>query len=186
MLRLALYAAALLAVGTGCLNNARRVGLTEATSMTAEDHRLWTRPTEVGYEMGGEIAGTATSRKILFIFNIGESKPPTTDVLAVVGGGGGAGLGSVGSFAAYKAVSEAQVEGIYVTRLESDSTTGFLGLWSSTTVTLYGRALKLKSYGPISEDRADQWRFRNNMPNVVVVKEGSADVMLPLKVTPGR
>lgn len=185
MTRLVTLAVAILVIATGCATNARRVGLTEATRMVAEDHRLWTRPTEVGYEMGGEIAGTATARKVLFIFNVGESKPPQTEFLAVLTGGG-AGLDNTGSFAAYKAVSEAQVEGIYVTRVETDSVTGFLGLWSTETVTLYGRALKLKSYGPISEERADQWRFRNNMPNVVVVKEGSADVMLPINVRGGR
>jgi hypothetical protein len=171
-----------LLVLAGCANNGRHVGLKNKAAMAAEAHGLWTRPTEVGFKMGGEITGTATSNRVLG-FNVGEAKPNVSlPVPGILGGAGGRiSLDPVEEFAAYKAVEDAKAEGIYLTRVEEESN-GFLFFYRTRTVTVYGRALTLENYGPISEKRADQWRFRGAMPEVVVVKEGKADIMLPVDV----
>ncbi len=171
----------LLAVAAaGCANNARKVNLANQASLAVEAHGMWTRPTEVGYAMGGEISATAEARRILG-FNVGESKPGGVSVAAILSPlTGGDGLGAVESFAAYKAVTEARAEGIYVTRIETDRN-GFLFFFNRQTVTIYGRALTLEDYGPVEEARADRWRYRNYQPEAVVVKEGSVDVLIPME-----
>lgn len=163
-----------------CANNSRHIGLQNGTSLSAERHGMWTRPSEVGFKMGGEIGASATASRVLG-FNVGESKPATS-VAAVLGPLTGARkLDNNAGFAAYKAVQDNGAEGIYVTRIERESS-GFLFFYRKQTVTVYGRALTLADYGPITEKRADQWRFRNTGPDLVVVKEGDAQVQLPIEV----
>ena len=174
-----LIAVAAVATLSACAHNSRSVGMVDKTNLRAENHTVWTRPTEVGFQLGGEISASATARRVLG-FNVGESKPGSS-VLAVFAPFSGAKLSPVGSFAAYKAVTDARAEGIYVTRVETESS-GFLFFSNNETVTVYGRALTMKDYGPIKEARADRWRYRDYGADTVVVKEGRAEVNLPVEV----
>lgn len=169
---------------SACATNSRHTGLVNETSLVAESHTMWTRPTEVGYKMGGEISSSATANRVLG-FNVGESKPPGVDVAAVLGpllgGKGETSLSPVAAFAAYKAVTESRAEGIYITRIETEGS-GFLFFYNTQTVTVYGRALTLENLGPIDQERADRWRYRRYSPNLVIVKDGDADIDLPVNV----
>lgn len=164
-------AIAVLALATGCATNARKVKLQNEAALAAEAHGLWTRPTEIGFKMGDEISATAKATKV-FGFNTGESKPGGVNLSVVTSGLGGTGanLSTTGQFAAHKAVTEAGAEGIYVTRVETDSK-GFPFIVRRETVTVTGRALTLDNYGPVEEGRADQWRFRRFQPKTVVIKD---------------
>lgn len=168
---------ALATLATACTSNARKVQLQNAASLNVDAHTLWSRPTEVGYRVGDQIFATATSDKVLG-FHVGEARPGS-DVLSVVLPPSGGGLSPLEEFAAYKAVAESGAEGIYVTRIESESR-GFLFFFRHQEVTLYGRALTLQDYGPVAENRADLWRFRKYQPEVVVVKDGEANLTVPI------
>lgn len=160
-----------IALATGCATNSRRAKLQNEAALASENHEMWTRPTEVGFKMGDEISATAKATKVLWM-NTGESKVGGVSLSIVSGlSGTGASLSQTGQFAAYKAVTGAGVEGIYVTRVESENK-GIFPFWRNETVTVYGRALTIDNYGPVDEDRADKWRFRRFGPKTVVVKEG--------------
>ena len=168
---------------SGCASNARNVKLASQASISAESHGMWTRPAEIGFAVGKEISASATTQKVLG-FNVGESKPRggfSVSAILSPANTGAAKLSATEEFAAYKAVAGAGVDGIYVTRIETDRS-GFLFFSQRTTATVYGRAMKLKDYGPVSEDRADDWRFRGYRPDVVVIKDGKTDVNLPIEV----
>ena len=172
-----------LTLASSCATNARRVKLVNEASVAAESMGMWTRPTEVGFTLGEEISGTAISNRVIG-FNVGESKPAGS-VAAVLGpllgsGPGNTALSATESFAAFKAVTEAEAEGIYITRIESESR-GFLFLYRTNKVTVHGRALHIEDYGAITQDRADEWRFRNRQPDVVVIKDGETTVSLPIE-----
>ncbi len=133
--------------------------------------------------------GEADSLRV-FGFNVGESKPSGSIVTAifgvagaVAGGKGQAKLDAVEEYAAFKAVEQANADGIYVTRVATEST-GFLFFYRQRRVTVYGRTLKLHNLGAVDQARADEWRFRNRQPNVVVIKEGETNVSLPIEVPP--
>ena len=161
-------------VVTGCATNSRRIKLQEEAALVAENQGLWTRPSEVGFKLGDEITGTAVSTRVLG-FNVGEAKNARNILNFGVIDGTGARLSSTGQFAAYKAVTDAKAEGIYVTRVQVESK-GVLVFWTTETVTVYGRALTLTDYGPVDQERADEWRFREYGPKVMVIKEGEVDV----------
>jgi hypothetical protein len=159
-----------LAVATGCATNSRRIKMQNEAALEAQNHGLWSRPTEIGFKMGDEISDTAIGKKV-FGFNVGESKSGGMSLSIVAGlGGTGASLSQTGQFAAYKAVTGAGAEGIYVTRVESDSS-GFFPFFKREQVTVYGRALTIDNYGPIEEERADKWRFRKFGPRTVIIKD---------------
>jgi len=175
MTRILPLAIATVALTTGCATNSRKSKLANEAALSAQNHGLWTRPTEIGFKMDDEISATARATKVLG-FNTGESKPGSGASLSVVSSllGTGTSLSATGQYAAYKAVVENGAEVGYVTRVESDAH-GFLMFWKNEKVTVYGRALTLDNYGPIEETRADRWRFRNHGPNTVVVTEGDYD-----------
>lgn len=171
-----------LALATGCATNSRKVKLQNEASLAAEAHGLWTRPTEIGFKMGDEISATANSTKI-FGINSGESKPGGVNLSIVTSGLGGTGasLSATGQFAAHKAVTKAGAEGIYVTRVETNSS-GFPFIVKREKVTVTGRALTLDNYGPVEEERADKWRFRRFGPRTVVIKEGRGSTPVNVSV----
>ncbi len=163
-------------LGSACASNSRSLPLSSNANLRTETHAMWTRPTEVGYLMGPEISGTATVRQVLG-FHVGESKPGAS-VFAILGpllGGGQDITDPVMMHAAFNAAEAAGAEGIYLTRVASESS-GFFIFFSNTTTTVHGRALKLKDLGPVSQDRADQWRFAGTGPELVIIRDGKADV----------
>ena len=179
--RLALAASLSLAVG--CASNSRKVKLANEAALQAQNHGLWTRPTEIGFKMGGEISAQATSRSIL-LFQVGESKNAGGGLSIITSGLGGTGaaLSGTGEYAAYKAVTEAGAEGIYVTRVETE-TNGFLFFWKTQKVTVYGRQLTMHDYGPIEQERADDWRFRNFQPQTLIIQDnGSGNTPVQVQV----
>jgi hypothetical protein len=173
-----LSAAIGLALATGCATNARKIHLANEASLRADSHKLWTRPTEIGFKMGKEISATAQATSVLG-FQTGESKNSSVGLAIVTSalGGKGASLSGTGNYAAYKAVMEAGAEGIYVTRVESENF-GFFFFVKNEKVTVYGRALTMHDYGPIAESRSDDWRFRNFQPKTVVIKGGGSTVQV--------
>lgn len=162
-------------LAVGCASNSRQLGLSNTATMSSESHDLWTRPNEIGFEMGPEISARASAQRV-FGFNVGESKPGM-DVFAFVGpllGGGRTVSDPVALHAAYKAVEEANADGIYVTRIATEGTNVFF-LWTSKNVTVYGRALRLRDLGMVDEARADDWRFRQFGPDTVIIKDPATD-----------
>lgn len=141
-----------------CAANSRRAP-TALASAVAEPQVVWTRPVEVTYTLGDRIEGEATMTRLLGI-NVGGAKPDTqalASVLAVLPTRNSAAHDALLSHAAFNAARQANVDGIYITQVESDST-GFLFLMRTTTTRVTGRALSLQTLGVVSQERADAAR----------------------------
>ena len=124
-----------------------------------EGHKVWARPQEVGYTIGADIKGEATTVSILFgLITVGADD----------GGIAGAFLSLLGPVAgtdplvrsaAGAAISAAGagVDGIYLTHHET-STLNLL-VFKKRTAVVRGRALILRPLGEVSQERADRERF---------------------------
>lgn len=162
-----LAATCVLVAAVGCATTSRRrAQMDPPAGASPEEHAMWARPQEVGYEIGGEISGEAQSFSILFgLLSFGAEDA------GGVFGWPGALVGDVMGLkplpigtdpliraAAGDAVGEATgTDGIYITQQQTSSLDFFLV--KIRTATVRGRALKLKPIGEVSQERAD--RFRN-------------------------
>lgn len=155
----ALVLALLGTILTGCATKQNFV-MSDTAVLRSESHQMWTRPIEVGYEIVGDVEGSASAETILgFRVGAGGGSPLSSTLLfgLLGGGGGGAGNAVVGN-AAYEAVTGAGADAIYITRY-TETRTGFLIFYKRREATVYGKALRLVDYGVVPMDRADRARF---------------------------
>ena len=154
--RLALAASLSLAVG--CASNSRRSS--SPTKRFSPEPRVVDTPGDWFKRRRDFCPGDLRS---ILLFQVGESKNAGGGLSIITSGLGGTGaaLSGTGEYAACKAVTEAGAEGIYVTRVETEIN-GFLFFWKTQKATVYGRQLTMHDYGPIEQERADDWRFRTS------------------------
>lgn len=141
-------------------------GMTSPAAISPEDHAMWSRPQEVGYELGPEIQGSAFHVAVLFgLLNFGSDDGG--GVLGWIGGivGNVFGLKTISlastdpltRAAAGDAVSVTKgADGIYVTQQQTSTIDLFLFKVRSTKVK--GRSVTLKPLGEVSLERADRYR----------------------------
>ena len=60
----------LLLFTTGCRTVSKQHGMVTDAKLRSMDHEIWTRPTEIGFDLGKEIEGVAETTKFLGIFRI--------------------------------------------------------------------------------------------------------------------
>ena len=136
----------------GCVGHQRHVGLVDVASVEAEAHQIWTRPLEVGFEMGRYIESESTQRELLGCLALGESLTRTSVPV----------MGEVGELTANvqytiaDAVTEAGADGMYVLFVEEQ--VEWTGLVKETTTKVRGRALKLEDFGSVDQERATRVR----------------------------
>jgi len=136
---------------------------------SAEGGQMWARPTEVGYEIIGDVEGTV-EYSTLFGFIPLSDTPASANLTGIFGSG----VDDIAAqCAAYDAMQTVGADGIYILSIYS---TKAANIFTSTeTVTVKGKALRLVDLGTINEERADTVRFlgaaggldrRNLAPNV--------------------
>lgn len=152
-MKIGLSAMVLLCVG--CASTHKDVGMVVGASATAEPHVIWTRPLEVGFEMGRYIeAESSTSRLFGCIHLSGDAVQKKTHVSMM---GLQNELSNGSKMAVAKAVKENNADGMYILFIEEDSK--WSGLVKETTTTVRGRALKLEDFGSVDQQRATEVRI---------------------------
>ncbi len=141
---------------------------------SAEGSSLWARPSEVGYEITGDIEGTVEYTTLFGFIPLSDT-PASANVTGIFGSR----VNDIASLcAAYDAMQTVGADGIYILSVYSTRSSN---LFTSTeTVTIKGKALTLINLGTVTEERADTVRFLNaagglNQRNLVPnTSEGSA------------
>ena len=136
----------------GCAGHQQHVGLVDVASVEAEAHQIWTRPLEVGFEMGRYIEAESTQRDLFGCVALGENV--TRSSVPVMGGVGE--LTPNVQYTIAQAVADAGVDGMYVLFVEEQ--VQWTGLVKETTTMVKGRALKLEDFGSVDQERATRVR----------------------------
>ena len=127
-----------------CTSTTKNVEMTDRVSFGAEEHEVWNRPLEVGFEMGDkEIEATDSDLQILPIFSFLD---------------GFFGEDNLTQSAIFEAIKANKVDGMYITATKREES-GFWPFYAHTEVSVYGKPLKIKTVGQVSEKRADALRM---------------------------
>ncbi len=140
-------------VWMGCTSTHRDVGMVTTATAEAEPHIIWTRPLEVGFEMGRYIEATVSTRSLLGLISVSEaSHRSQVSMLGV-----SEKLSNAAQQAVAQAVTENNADGMYVLLVEEE--VGWSGLIKETTTHVRGRSLKLEDFGSVDEERATNVRL---------------------------
>ena len=134
-MRIVLCTVLSLLLNVGCAGHQQHVGLVDVASVEAEAHQIWTRPLEVGFEMGRYIEAESTQRDLFGCVALGENV--TRSSVPVMGGVGE--LTPNVQYTIAQAVADAGVDGMYVLFVEEQ--VQWTGLVKETTTMVKGRAL---------------------------------------------
>ena len=151
-MRIVLCTVLSLILSAGCVGHQQHVGLVDVASVEAEAHQIWTRPLEVGFEMGRYIEAESIQRDLFGCVAIGDSV--TRSSVPVMGGVGE--LTPNVQYTIAQAVTDAGADGMYVLFVEEQ--VQWIGLVKETTTNVKGRALKLEDFGSVNQERATRVR----------------------------
>ena len=145
------------ALFTGCASAHVETGMVTQASAEAEPHVIWTRPLEVGFEMGRYIEGESTTKQLFGCMRL-DGNPVRRNITVKT-----VGMQSELSIGAEKAVATAvqnnNADGMYILLVEeSIEWSGFV---KETTTKVRGRALKLEDFGSVDQERATRVRIEN-------------------------
>ena len=122
--------------------------------LSAETLTTWARPTELAYEIIGDIEGTAEYSLLFGVIPLGDAPKIDFNIF------GNQASNSPGvKLAAYDACKTVGADGIYVTAIYTESKQGLFV--NSELVTINGKALKLVDLGTVDQERADTVRYLN-------------------------
>lgn len=137
----------------GCATTHIETGMVAQASAEAEPHVIWTRPLEVGFEMGRYIEAESTTRRLFGCMNV-DGDPVKKSTVPMMGMETGLSTGA--EMAVAKAVQNNNADGMYVLLVEES--VEWTGLVKATTTKVRGRALKLEDFGSVDQDRATRVR----------------------------
>lgn len=129
--------------------------MSEAASLTTEDHSMWTRPIEVGYEIIGDVEGTAEYSMLFGFIPMGDA--PAVDFNLFGFFGNQAAINPGVKFASYDACKTIGADGIYITSVYTESSKN--PFTTTEKVTVKGKALKLVDLGTVDQERVDTVRY---------------------------
>ncbi|MDC7227824.1 MAG: hypothetical protein PQJ61_13750 [Spirochaetales bacterium] len=130
----------------------KKMLMTGVSKMTTEPQAMWARPTEVTYEIMGDVEGTAEYKLLFGILPLGDA--PKTE-FSIFGNNAANSPGI--KLAAYDACKTIGADGIYLTSVYTESKSGLFV--NSELVTIKGKALKLVDLGTVDQERADTVRY---------------------------
>lgn len=134
----------------------KNVSMRGEASFSAEEQALWSRPSEVGYEIMGDVEGTAEYSLLFGAIPLGDAPAVDFSISGLLGGN----TNNPGvKFAAYDACKTIGADGIYITSVYTESKNGLFV--DTESVTVKGKALKLVDLGTVDQERADTVRFLN-------------------------
>ncbi|HAK44500.1 MAG TPA: hypothetical protein DCO79_01075 [Spirochaeta sp.] len=130
----------------------KKILISDEGKMTAESVGMWTRPTEIAYEIMGDVEGTAEYSMLFGFFPLGDAPKLEFSIF------GNRASSSPGvKLASYDACKTIGADGIYITSIYTESKQGFLV--NSELVTVTGKALKLVDLGTVDQERIDTVRY---------------------------
>ena len=143
------------ALTLGCVSAHKETGMVTHASAEAEPHVIWTRPLEVGFEMGRYIEAESTTHRLFGCLRVdGDAVRKHTTVPMM---GEQINLSTGAEMAVAKAVQSNNADGMYILFVEETVT--WSGLVKQTTTKVRGRALKLEDFGSVDQDRATRVRL---------------------------
>ena len=146
---------AMILLCVGCASTHKEVGMVVGASATAEPHVIWTRPLEVGFEMGRYIEAESSTSRLFGCIRLSGDAVQKTQVSMM---GLQDELSNGSKMAVAKAVKENNADGMYILFIEEESQ--WSGLVKETTTTVRGRALKLEDFGSVDQQRATEVRVQ--------------------------
>ena len=142
------------ALSVGCASAHVETGMVTQASAEAEPHVIWTRPLEVGFEMGRYIEGESTTKRLFGCMRVEGDPVRKSTSMPMMGVEGG--LSSGAEMAVAKAVQSNNADGMYILLVEES--VEWSGFVKETTTKVRGRALKLEDFGSVDQDRATRVR----------------------------
>ena len=142
----------------GCKTVNKDYGMVSSSDLVTEPHKVWTRPLEVGFELGEYIEAESSTSRFMGMMRV--SGDPVKDAARVPMLGETSKLSSNGEYAVAKAVQKANADGMYILYVEETDVWAGLVVKKSTKVR--GRALKLEDFGSVDVDRATQIRIEES------------------------
>ena len=139
---------------TGCASQHHQIGLAGVAAMDPEPHQIWTRPLEVGFEMGRYIEAETTQRALLGLVPVGEGGAKCS--VPVFGNAGE--MTPAVEYTVSQAVKEADADGMYILFVEER--VQWNGAVKETTTFVKGRTLKLEDFGSVDQERATRVRVQ--------------------------
>lgn len=129
----------------------------DPAAFTSEEHGMWTRPLEMGYEIIGDVEGTAEYSMLFGVIPMGDAPAIGFNVFGFFGNQNASNPGV--KFASYDACQTVGADGIYITSVYTESKKGLFV--NSELVTVKGKALKLVDLGTVDQERVDTVRYLN-------------------------
>lgn len=161
-----LFLATVLTAVSACSTVSKNPYLRDSAEFAPEDARMWSRPSELGYEFRDRVEGSVSVTKVFGITVEGE-QPPQDNVIELISGLASGDKKSVENplirHAAAKAIDDVKGDGIYVLRAEI-RTNGLWPFYERETAMVKGVSLVIKDLGPVSLERADKERFLKASP----------------------
>lgn len=152
--RVLLLAACCLPLISACGSTKARAHATDSARLSGEPHNILTRPLEYGIEQVGDAKGEASSTKILGLFSSGDQAGGASGLLSIFGAGSGDPLENT---AAYRAATSVGGDAFYLLT-SVETTSGVPGIYSTRTIKVTGKALKILHLGPMDQQRSDRLR----------------------------
>jgi hypothetical protein len=149
-----------LAMGSGCAAGARAY-MDSSLSNRSEPATVWTRPQEVGFDFGPEVAGEVSRQCVLgFIcwgYDDGGAFAGLTGLIGAFTGNASASSDPlVGAAAAVAVRDTPKADGIFVVSHETDSLN--IGVYYRRAARVRGKSITLRPIGEVSQERADRYR----------------------------
>ena len=129
--------------------------MSDAAALSTEGHSMWTRPIEVGYDIMGDVEGTAEYSMLFGFIPLGDA--PAVDFNLFGFFGNQAAINPGVKFASYDACKTIGADGIYITSVYTESSKN--PFTTTEKVTVKGKALKLVDLGTVDQERIDTVRF---------------------------
>lgn len=140
---------------SGCATLDSQVHPRITGSQSAEDQLIATRPQEQGLKYLGRTSGSATSKKLLGIFEIGDDSRLRGDIVMV----GKRTEGWLEETAAYRAADAKSADALYKLKTHTENY-NFIHpmIYRTKKVNVYCMAYEIEDLGPFDIERADNLR----------------------------
>ena len=143
------------ALTLGCVSTHKETGIVTHASAEAEPHVIWTRPLEVGFEMGRYIEAESTTHRLFGCLRVDGDAVRKSTTISMMGAPSDLSTGA--EMAVAKAVQSNNADGMYILFVEES--VEWSGLVKETTTKVRGRALKLEDFGSVDQERATRVRL---------------------------
>lgn len=135
--------------------------MTARAAAAPENHRVWTRPLELGFDLGEDVTGEATVVTILGGLIVVGSEDDA-GLLQLLGNLSGIGGDPLVRAASADAAKRHSTDGVYITWSDVQ-TSSFFPFFKRRTAQVKGKAMRLKVLGEVKQERVDRERYLRSL-----------------------